>query len=799
MGLTPEQVRDRLRAEGYPPDLLDSYLPGGVGADSSAVPSDDVFAAVRALGIVDSAAVDSLRSMSRRQRRARANTDSAFLDTLSRLVSDDSTREAVRRLLRNRQTLHAQVDSGFTVYGQSLFTGESSQFNPTTAGVVDASYLIGPGDHLVLFLTGDVQASYQLDVTREGFVVVPNVGQLSVAGLTKAQLDDLLYSRLGRVYSGVRRGPGATTQFALAVSRVGVNQVIVTGDVVQPASYQISRAGTLMTALYAARGPTESGSLRAVQVRRGDRLVGTLDVYDYLLHGDASRDIRLENGDVVFVPPRGAQVRVVGAVLRPATYELKPGETLASLIQMAGGFTAAADRRTVQIDRIVPPNERTSAGASRRLFSVASDLLATGNGPQEPLENGDVVRVFEIPRRLSGRIGVDGNVWSPGIIAFAPGMHLSDALKRAGGLRPDTYLGQILIERVRPDSSLEILRAAARDTTGVLVDDPILTDGDWVYAYSQTQFRPYRYVTISGAVKKSGRYRYQDGLTLRDLLMIAGGLKEGALLSEVEIARLPENRAGGVTAVTARLPIDSTYLFERPSDGGSPGARGSAGPAGRASEIPLRPYDAVLILRQPGFELERTVSVQGEIRYPGPYSLRSKSERISDIIARAGGLTQDAYADGVVFVRRLDNVGRVGIDLSSVMRDPKHVDNQILTDGDSIYVPRYAAIVSVRGAVNSPLAVAYVRGANIDYYVRGAGGGTPKGDARRAYVMQPNGKVESRNRHLLLFTTVPKPQAGSTVFVPDRDSTDRRDLAPIIASMAQVLGTIVTLVAITRR
>jgi protein involved in polysaccharide export with SLBB domain len=192
--------------------------------------------------------------------------------------------------------------------------------------------------------------------------------------------------------------------------------------------------------------------------------------------------------------------------------------------------------------------------------------------------------------------------------------------------------------------------------------------------------------------------------------------------------------------------------------------------------------------------------VLGEVKYPGPYTLKTKSERLSDVIERAGGLTADAYANGVVFFRKADSVGRVGVDLPAVLRDAKHVDNQVLYDGDSIYVPRYAAIVAVRGEVNSPVAASWVRGANIDYYVRGAGGGTAKGDAGKAYVLQPNGKVESRHRTLLLMhMSVPEPQPGSVVVVPAKDPTDKRDFVPVLAAIAQILGTVVTLVAITRR
>src|SRR5215471_9076344 len=375
-GLTPDEIRARLRAQGYPDTLLDQYLPGGTRPDSTMVPGEDVFAAVRALGISDTLTVDSLSTRAKPRRVARAKVDSAFLDTLQKAMkSDTAMLAAVRTMLKSRDLQRQQLDSGFNVFGMDLFEAETSQFEANSVVGADPNYRFGTGDRLVLFLTGDVEKSYALTVNGQGFVVIPDVGEVEVAGKTRAQLEDLLYTRLGRVYSGVQRGPGARTRFYVDVGTMGANQIFVHGDVKHPGSYRVSRAGTVMTALYKAGGPTNSGSMRDVQVRRGGQLDATLDVYDYALKGDASNDLRLENGDIVFVPSRGPQVRVAGAVLRPATYEAKDNQSVASMIRAAGGFSEVADRRRVQIERVVPPSERTTAGRDRNVIDVPAELL----------------------------------------------------------------------------------------------------------------------------------------------------------------------------------------------------------------------------------------------------------------------------------------------------------------------------------------------------------------------------------------------------------------------------------------
>ncbi len=610
------------------------------GSDTTRVlsPRSDVLDAVRVLGIVSVEEADSLYIL----------TDSA---------------QAVRDSLRADSL--ASDGLGLQVFGLSLFHRSTSLFIPALAGPVDVNYRLGPSDGLVLILTGDVELAHELTVTREGFVAIPQVGQLYVANLTLSELEDLLYARLGRVYSGVRRGAGATTRFSISVARLRAVQVFVAGDVARPGSFQLSAAGTAMTALYAAGGPTENGFFRRIEIRRAGQLADSLDLYDYLLRGDNRHDARLENGDVIFVPVRGTQVKLTGKVVRPAIYELAQDETLRDLIRAAGGFDAEALRRRVQVDRILPPAQRQPGGRDRVVIDLASDQFVDGFGPAFSLAPGDSVSVFAVADRRRNVITVVGNVWTPGAIGHSPGMRLSEAIRLAGGPKPDVYLGQLLVSRLQDDSTRLQLRSSFADSSGRVTDDLVLEEDDEITVFSRSAFRPLRYVVVTGAVRKPGRLPYREGMTLRDAILQLEGLTEDALLSEAEIARMPEDgqRTQGRVAQTLRVPLDSSYVFDRDLTGRYLGPPGRGAPASGARDVPLEPYDNVLIFRQPEWELQRTVVIEGQVRFPGRYALVTRTDRLVDLIQRAGGLSKEAYPTGVRFFRSSDRGGRIGIDL----------------------------------------------------------------------------------------------------------------------------------------
>jgi len=769
-GLTAEQIRARLSAGGLRQNVLDPYFPGT--PVRNVPPTTEVFLAVRNLGLVDAAELAYLQ---------RVAIPALPADSAARPMSDSTLRAmapAARAVMRaDVLDSLARLDSGYNIFGLEAFRSAGGRFEAALYGPVDENYRLGPGDQLVLILTGDVEATMTLEVAREGFVLIPQVGQLFVANLTLAQLEDLLYSRLGRVYSGIRRGAGATTRFSVTISRLRTNQIFVLGDVERPGSYQVSSAGTAIAALYAAGGPSPNGSFRNIEIKRANRVVSTLDLYDYLLRGDASRDPRLETGDIVFIPTRGLRVRIVGEVIRPATYELKPTETLADLVQAAGGFRAEASRRLIQVERIIPADQRVGSGRDRVTIDIRAEQPRGADGFR--LEPGDVVRVFAVSERVRNTIAVRGNVWAPGRFALEPGMTVAEALRRAGGPRPDVYLGQVLVTRFRSDSTRVQLRASLRDSLGTVVNDFALMEDDLIEVFSIGDFVPDQFVAIAGAVRAPGRFPYRQGMTLRDVILLADGLQESAYLKEVEIARLPVDRSGTTTALSLRIPLDSSYLFRRngPVELGVP-------------DVPLQPYDNVLVLQQPNWELQRIVTLSGEVAFPGPYALRTRGERLADLIQRAGGFTSEAYPEGVQFTRRQGNIGRVAVDVPRAVRNTRAPDNLILVDGDVIHVPQRSFVVHVQGEVNAPNVVAYVEGAGLAYYIEQAGGVARTGDKKSVFVTQPNGKRQTGG-----WGRDPKPLAGSVVMVPAAGPRTPflQGLSSFLTTVAGIVTTVILL------
>lgn len=766
-GLTRAQARARLQQAGYDPGLADQYFNA---LESGAVP----------MGDVDESFIEALGAIGVSTQGLTLLPDTlppGVLDSL--LLADSLTAEELAE-----DSAIAESD----VFGMELFRRTRTDLRPLQFGPVGPSYRIGPGDQLYLALTGDVEQAYVIEVTREGSIFIPDAGQISVNGLTLAQLEDVLYQRLGRVYSGISRSPNATTRFSVSLGRLRANQVFITGDVRRPGSYDVSSVATAFNALYLAGGPAETGSFRAIEVLRGGERVGTLDLYRYLVYGDASADIRLENGDRLFVPPALTQVRVEGEVRRPAVYELLPGEGMRELLVFTGGPTANAVLRRIQVDRILPPSQRMP-GRTRVLVDIDVAELEAGANP--PLYDGDLVTVFTVDDELRNRMWITGAVRNPGMYEWRAGMTLSGLLERADGVSESAYLDRAHVYRMNwRDGTRSLMRVALEGDSATNPAQVMLADGDSIVIFDRRELANEQYVAIDGFVKEPGIVPMAAGMTLRDLVLAAGGFTHGAYTLEAEVSRLPNSlQRTDTVAHVFTVPLNAPAAAS--SNGG--GVPQSWQPL--AGEFFLQHGDQVFIRKAPGYEAPRQVVISGEVQLPGRYALESRSERLTDLLRRAGGLTAESYPAGMHVIRRGTVVGA---DLEDALTRPESRANIALEAGDSIHVPRFDPMVTVRGAVMFDSRLLYRPGANLQYYINQAGGFAHNADEGRTNVTYANGQRET-SRNFLLLRSTPDIAPGATIFVPEEPPQEGRTFIDSLGTFLSIATTAATLLLAVQR
>ena len=685
-GLSESEIRAQLNAASLPSDALDQFLSGD-SINAAIAFDDDATSALQLLGI----AVETVDGLE-------------FVSVITGIQLDTDRQQIL-------------IDS-LPIFGLDVFTRATSQFQPLLSGPVPDDYVLGPDDQLVLILTGEVELTQPVVVTREGFVVVPNVGRISVANLTMANLRVLLRTRLANSYSGISRG---TVFVSVTLTELRTIQIYVTGEVAQAGAYQMASVATVTNALYAAGGPTELGSLREIKVQRRSGEEVSLDLYPYLLDGDVSGDVILRQGDVVFVPLRGRRVKLYGSVVRPAHYELDADNDLSDILDASGGFAPAANRQRITIHRVVRPSERGPGSSDR----IAIDLgLTPSRDPSEP-----------------GHIG------------------------------------------------------------GVIIPPIGLQDGDSIVVDEVQDLRDSYYVSITGMVAAPDTLPWREGMTIRDLLLMARGPIVGADLREAQVSRLPDDRGLGELADALLVPLDSSYISQsqRAPDGryvGPPGV--PFPPAGSSPEFILQPYDQVLILRQPEFEMPQSVQITGEVSVPGEYTLLTKNDRVTDLIGRANGLLDTAYPEGAQFFRQQDALGRINVDFLTLQDDPSDQANLLLQPGDSLHIPEYSPTVVVLGAVNSAVAVLYREGENFDYYLANAGGYRNDADKGRVSVRYANGLARTPSS-FLFWTSYPTPGPGSVVSVPARDPGNRFDTIGLITNLVGILGSLTTVIVVLTR
>ncbi|MBI1809266.1 MAG: SLBB domain-containing protein [Gemmatimonadetes bacterium] len=734
-GLSEAQIRSRLQSAGYDAALADPFFKqgqqSGVGGTAGGAggtgATSDFARALQNLGLLS--------------------------------VGPSDNPDETPKKNQERVTPHAGG-----VFGKDIFDRATTAFDPVTSGPVDAAYRLGVGDALQVIVTGQVELAYQLDIRRDGSVVIPQVGQLSLAGLTLDAARELLKSRMGKSYSGLLNGEA---RLDLSIARLRSNAVFVIGEVEQPGAIQVNALATVFHAIARAGGPTERGSFRDIEVRRGNKVIERLDLYDYLLNGNAAGDIRLEQGDVIFVPLNRRVVAVMGAVRRPRIFELRENEGFSDLLRFAGGLMPTASVERVQIDRVVPADKRTP-GFERVKVDVELkgklDSLA-----KVKLLDGDIVSVFSIGDVRRNVVTVDGQVFQPGEYELKPGATLGTVLDDAQGLMPWALPTIVKVIRQVPTTgrselfSVDVSQPAGRSFAMQEFDAISVLD-------ARTAF-PIDSVQVMGAVVNPSKRLYVEHETLRDAIERSGGFTEDA--QAVEVAR---RRVGATysdtTSVVYRFNV-TPGMWSDPS----------------VASFVLARDDRVSVFRSPGFRQQRAVTVFGQFEKPGTYAITENRDRVHDLVARAGGVLPGGYGESFRLVRE----GRpVSVDFAKAMKGDPANDLPLL-GGDSLTIDRDPQTVLVTGAVNRVSLIKFSPGRSVSEYVAMAGGPTEKGDRGKTFVEYPSGFSRRVERVALFFHSEPPVVSGSVITVPEKPE-DKGVFTQSLQQTLSIVSTLMTLV-----
>ena len=677
------------------------------------------------------------------------------------------------------------------IFGADLFRNKNLRFEPNLKIATPVNYIVGPEDQLYINVYGKSVANWKLEVSPDGNINIPGVGITNVSGKTIEQATAQIKSMLLR--SNYAIGSGTSVQVSLG--NIRSIRVTIVGQVVKPGSYTLPSLATVFNALYASGGPTDNGSFRQIAIIRNNRIIRHLDIYDFLTKGEEKDNIALQDQDIIQVPTYRTRVELSGEVKIPALFEVLPGETLADVIKFAGGFTDQAYTARIKVVQISDQQKKLT------------DVIENDYKSYVPLR-GDKYFVNRILERYENRVTITGAVFRPGEYELQKGLTVSQLIANAAGLREDAFGGRGSITRLNADNSKALIPFNVKGILNKSAADIPLQREDSVSISSVFELRNKYQVTIKGEVRKGGTFAYADSMTVEDLIIKAGGFAEGASPKRIEVARRvnnsdPTSRSSTVAQVFS-INADAQLKDE-------------------AAGFTLQPYDIVSVYSLPGYEKQRTVKVDGEVIYPGYYTIQKKNEKISDIIARAGGLSASADVEGGTLKRsnyailgvdknkadtaqlekeRIAREARlrktykdssktegesmvqrnnyVGIDLKEILKAPGSNIDLLVEDGDEIRIPKQQQIVRVNGEVLFPSAVVYANGKSFKDYVLNAGGFSPGALKRGAYVVYANGTVRG-TRKFLFFNSHPEVKPGSEIYVP-------RKLPPNPNTGVQILG-----------
>ena len=686
----------------------------------------------------------------------------------------------------------APETAGNQIFGHNLFKNRNLSFEPSVNIATPANYRLGPGDEVIIDIWGASENTIRQTISPEGSIQVKDLGPVYLNGMTVKDANSYLQRELSKIYSGIGGGD-PNSQIRLTLGDIRTIQINIMGEVTLPGTYTLSAFSTVFHALYRAGGVNAIGSLRDIKLVRNGKTIESLDVYKFIMEGKMNDDIRLQEGDVIIVSPYQSLVEVVGKVKRPMYYELKPTETVSALLKYAGSFTGDAYKKAVRIIR--------KSGREHQVYHVDEMDYSVFR-----MDDGDMVTVDAVLDRFENKVEISGAIYRPGLYQLDGEVNtVKQLIKKAEGLRGDAFLARVLLDREREDLTHEMISV---DLDGILkgtVADIPLQKNDHLYIPGIHDLKENQTISIYGEVLNPGTFSYSDDMTIEDMIIQAGGLTEAASTTHVSISRRIKDPKS--TAYSSKLA--ETFTFDI-KDGLLTGA----------DNFRLEPYDVVQVRRSPAYQVQRTVNVVGEVLFGGSYTLLKKNERLSDVIARAGGITPEAYVKGGRLIRKRNEEERrremdvlrmarsaegadsiavnklaisdtytVGIDMEKALKSPGSDYDIVLREGDIIYITEYVNTVKISGSVMYPNTVTWAKGEKLKHYINMAGGYGDNAKKKNAYIIYLNGTVaraKKSDNDLI--------QPGCEIVVPTKSDRKRLQLTEIMG-MSSMTATIAAMVA----
>lgn len=665
----------------------------------------------------------------------------------------------------------AMPQDGIKVFGRDIFYSSNLTFEPSMNIATPTDYRLGPGDQVVIEVWGASEANIVQKVTPDGYISIPDVGPIAVNGLTVQAASNRIRAKLSKIYSGMKTANvDLSTNVKVSLGQIRTIQVNIMGEVARPGTYALSSFSTVFHALYKAGGVSPIGSLRNIKVVRGGRTVATIDVYDYILQGRSHTDIRLQEGDVILASPYEALVMIQGKIKRPMYYEMKSSESIATLINYAGGFSDDAYASSITVER---------SNAKERTICTVDEMHYN----DFKMKDGDVVSIGAILDRYDNRVEIKGAVYRPGSYAIGQDIRtVRDLILKADGLLEEAFTNRGVLHRENPDRKLEIISVNTKGILDGTEPDIALQKNDALFIPSIYDLEAKGTLEINGEVFAPGIFPFAANTKLEDLIIMAGGLTEAASTVRVDVTRrFTDNKS-----TKKQKEISETYTFSVKDGFVIEGEQGFI----------LEPYDQVFVRRSPGYTPKINVTINGEVEFEGNYALNERNERLSDVIKQAGGLTEFAYLEGARLERQLTyeeylqakelmamvvsnnkvdgndsivvpEVTRtypVGINLVEIMKNPHSAIDPVLHDGDVIIIPQLMTTVSISGSVRKPNSIVYDPKKDLKDYISEAGGYAERARKSGTFILYPNGHIKELGRNASAKNII----GGSTIIVPQK-------------------------------